>query len=422
MVQRVARWGYMVFTLMLMLLSGCVMLETGSMTVADDSSAGSSEMVMQRVLMQDVRTHASRGDVTVVDGASAQIVHTGDGVLMNFDTAQLTPGNVYTAWWVFINDPSGCETIPCTPKDVLGNSDAVVSDLGYADGLVADENGHGSFSAYQPLGELSNAWIGNGFSNLGGAEIHVINEHGPLVPEMAEDMLSSYRGGCTDESIPAPFPDTARADGTPGSSPCQLFQFAIFLPQDVDVEMVEVATQVVSTHASRGDVTEVADAGSLIARSDDGLFMSFDTGELTPGNVYTAWWVFINDPSSCETIPCTPKDVLGNPDVVVSDLGYADGLIADADGNGHFVGYQPLGDLSNAWIGNGFSNLDGAEVHVIINEHGPALVETLDDMLSSYRGGCTDESIPAPFPDTARADGIPGPNPCQLYQFAIFVP
>jgi len=428
MIQGFIRLKVVALILILLLLSGCVLPEemANSGSMSGDSPTGdlSNESVaMTRVLTQDVQTHASRGDVQTVAGAGAQLVHTDDGVMMTFETAELTPGNVYTAWWVFINNPDGCETIPCTPADVLGNSAAVISDLGYADGLIADADGHGTFTAFQPLGALSNEWIGNGFSNLGGTEIHVIiNEHGPMIPKMIDDMLSSYRGGCTDESIPAPFPDTARADGMPGPNTCQLFQFAIFLPQQEEVEMAEAKVQDVSTHASRGDVTVVADAGSQIVHADDGIFMNFETTDLTPGNVYTAWWVFINNPEACETIPCTPTDVLGNSAAVVSDLGYADGLIADVDGRGKFVSYQPLGALSNEWIGNGFSNLDGAEVHVIINEHGPALPDSIDNMLSSYRGGCTDESIPAPFPDTAKADGIPGPNPCQLFQFTIFTP
>ena len=356
---RIKRLGICCVPLLLAALSGCVMVEPmadpGAMadTAMDAAADTATDTVADspasmRVMAEEVKTHASRGDVTVVADAKAQLMHSDGGVMMSFETSELTPGNVYTAWWVFINNPDGCETIPCTPKDVLGNSDVVVSDLGYADGLIADEDGHGHFTVFQSLGELSNAWIGNGFQNLGGAEIHVIlNEHGPVVPEMVDNMLGSYRGGCTDESLPPPFPDTAKADGTPGPNPCQLFQFAIFAPQQAELEIADAATQEVSTHASRGDVTVVEGGQAQIVRGDDGLFMSFETTELTPGNVYTAWWVFINDPAECETIPCTPKDVLGNSEAVVSDLGYA-------DGHGRFAAFQPLGGsvecLARQWL------------------------------------------------------------------------
>jgi len=42
------------------------------------------------------------------------------------------------------------------------------------------------------------------------------------------------------------------------------------------------------------------------------------------------------------------------------------------------------------------------------------------NQISTFRGGCTDASLPPPFPATAKADGLPGPNTCRLYQFAIF--
>ena len=41
-------------------------------------------------------------------------------------------------------------------------------------------------------------------------------------------------------------------------------------------------------------------------------------------------------------------------------------------------------------------------------------------MLASYRGGCTDESLSKRAPQSAIADGEPGPNTCKLVQFAIF--
>lgn len=419
MLRLLTKWKMLCIAVMAVALSGCVGLpEGGAMT-----DTGTEMMSGQRVLTSEIKTHASRGPEQVIAGAEAQIVHTDDGVMMSFETSELTPGNVYTAWWVFFNKPEECATLPCTAADGIGNTEVVVSDLGYADGLIADADGNGTFTAFQPVGPLSNSWFDRGYSNLGGAEIHVIiNEHGPSTTGNLENMLTSYRGGCTDESIPPPFPASARADGIPGPNPCVLYQFAIFMPQEAELEMAASVSQNVSTHGSRGDVTVVDGAMSQLVHTDDGTFMSFETSELTPGNVYTAWWVFFNKPEECATIPCTAADGIGNTEVVVSDLGYADGLIADADGNGRFIAFQPVGPLSNAWFDRGYSNLSGSEIHVIINEHGPAIDGLVEDMLSSYRGGCTTESIPAPFPDTARADGTPGPNPCQLFQFSIFTP
>jgi hypothetical protein len=44
----------------------------------------------------------------------------------------------------------------------------------------------------------------------------------------------------------------------------------------------------------------------------------------------------------------------------------------------------------------------------------------MPDMTATYRAGCADAGLPEIFPETAKADGRPGPNTCQLYQSAVF--
>jgi ubiquinone/menaquinone biosynthesis C-methylase UbiE len=41
-------------------------------------------------------------------------------------------------------------------------------------------------------------------------------------------------------------------------------------------------------------------------------------------------------------------------------------------------------------------------------------------MIRTYRAGCTDASLPAIFPASAKGDGQPGPNTCRLWQLAVF--
>jgi hypothetical protein len=77
--------------------------------------------------------------------------------------------------------------------------------------------------------------------------------------------------------------------------------------------------------------------------------------------------------------------------------------------------------MPNSWFGNGYWNLLGAEIHLVINDHGPLVSHLAHSMLNSYRGGCTDESLPPPFPATAKADGTPGPNTGRLVQDVAFV-
>ncbi len=56
----------------------------------------------------------------------------------------------------------------------------------------------------------------------------------------------------------------------------------------------------------------------------------------------------------------------------------------------------------------------------MINDHGPVIPSLMPEMIRTHRTGCTDEGLPSIFPESAFADGTPGPNTCRLYQVAVF--
>lgn len=188
----------------------------------------------------------------------------------------------------------------------------------------------------------------------------------------------------------------------------------------MDVPAVQQTTTIVETHPSQGDVVQIEGSKATLFTTDDSATMTFRTSKLEPGYVYTAWWVVINNPVACATSPCTPKDVLGNTEAVEADVTRADGIVVGDDGVGTFAGYLAKGTVPGGWFGHGFTNPRGAEIHIVINDHGLLIPELAANMLNSYRGGCTDESLPPAFPDTAKADGVPGPNTCRLVQISIF--
>jgi hypothetical protein len=178
----------------------------------------------------------------------------------------------------------------------------------------------------------------------------------------------------------------------------------------------------VQTHPSQGKVRAVPGAKALLMTTEAGAFASVATRELTPGNAYTLWWVVINKPSACEQSPCSRDDVVLRSATTRADVGYADGLIAGADGTGRFASHLPVGPLPQDWFGIGLDRPQRAEIHLVINDHGPLLPEMAASMLGSARGGCVDKSFPAEFPAAAFADGTPGPNTCRFVQMAIFSP
>ena len=188
----------------------------------------------------------------------------------------------------------------------------------------------------------------------------------------------------------------------------------------------------VKTHKSQGEVVLVEDASAGLMTHEDGLFVTFETNGLTPGHVHTLWLVVINDPAACfdedavkagqkvNAEDCTSRDVLMNTEKVRADVGWADGVIVGDDGQASFAFHQPEGALTGAWFGGGLETASEAEVHLVVNDHGPLIEGRERAMLTSYRDGCKDDSIPGPMPATARADGEAGPNVCRLVQTAIF--
>jgi hypothetical protein len=178
---------------------------------------------------------------------------------------------------------------------------------------------------------------------------------------------------------------------------------------------------VVETHPSQGDVREIEGSEAMLLTTTKGVIASLETSELTPGNAYTLWFVAINNPGACENTPCKGSDVLGMSDKVESDVGYGDGLIAGPDGTGVFTTHRKKGEIPQAWIGTGLTKPESAEIHLVVHDHGPLIAGREAEMIGTFRGGCTEDSLSKMAPDTARADGEPGPNTCKLIQDVIFM-
>ncbi|MEH6470506.1 MAG: hypothetical protein V7752_04580 [Halopseudomonas sp.] len=176
------------------------------------------------------------------------------------------------------------------------------------------------------------------------------------------------------------------------------------------------------THPSQGAMSEVSSSKAQVRRYHDGVAIKLNSTQLLPGNVYTLWFAVMNQPHKCKKAPdfCTSNDVLKETRKTQSDVVYAGGTVADESGNVSFNAFIDSGQPENFWFKTGLTNPRSAELHLIINQHGAANTALLASMLGSYRGGCTDQSLPAAFPDSAKTDGKPGPNTCKMVQVARF--
>lgn len=178
----------------------------------------------------------------------------------------------------------------------------------------------------------------------------------------------------------------------------------------------------IKTHRMTGAVNVVAGAKAILISSEAGISGSFTTKNLKPGHVCTMWVAIMNKPEACalkDVDHCTSKDVIKRSEAVNSDVTYGDGVIVGADGTATFRTFIPAGKLGYSWLGNSLSNPTGAEIHFAIHDHGPMIPDKVQQMMSTSREGCTDESLPKIWPAKARAGGKAGPNKCTMAQFAI---
>jgi hypothetical protein len=96
--------------------------------------------------------------------------------------------------------------------------------------------------------------------------------------------------------------------------------------------------------------------------------------------------------------------------------------VAGGSGRATFAASITTGSTAGWLPDREFTNPMGAEVHLVINHHGPMIPEFMPGMIRTFRGGCSGDSpFPPIFPEAATADGEVGPNICRLYQLAVLM-
>jgi hypothetical protein len=135
---------------------------------------------------------------------TSSLVRTDQGVSMTVRATGLAPGHAHTVWFVAFNDPGACSDGICDVQDVLANRG--VPAVRFGAGHVIGDSGQANFGGHLAVGDTGGppcaagptlGSCGPGLLDARTAVVHlVIRTHGAAIPELVNDQISSFNGGC----------------------------------------------------------------------------------------------------------------------------------------------------------------------------------------------------------------------------------
>jgi hypothetical protein len=125
----------------------------------------------------------------------------------------------------------------------------------------------------------------------------------------------------------------------------------------------------------------VPGATSTVERTANGISITLQTSGLPEGHAITMWALIFNNPGACPAGGC---------DESRGDLGLAgvQGSVQHVTGHifgstGTFSGYVAVGDAASAFIGPGLLDPFGAEIHLIVRDHGVLSPDIITDQFNN---------------------------------------
>ena len=217
-----------------------------------------------------------------------------------------------------------------------------------------------------------------------------------------------------------------------------LILFAFSCSQETTIDPLPIDLEGVSAKASRVQKALVGGLNGITGKSnlhryENYIRANFKAENLYPG-AYTIWWVIWNNPDECDLGDF--EDVCEEADFplpgsefnnVGVEVMYAGGLVVGKNGKGNFKGRLYAGDITPESMNTSFGfpsvgglavgNTFGAEVHIVLRTHGPAVPGLVNDQISSYAGGCDTPFAILPFTTYPNEIGQ-----CADIAAAVFLP
>jgi hypothetical protein len=146
------------------------------------------------------------------------------------------------------------------------------------------------------------------------------------------------------------------------------------------------------------DGSVIANTRSTLSSDAGGIRYTFDTRELVTGHAYTLWVVVFNKPENCthgagDGVRCGPGDLpaYGGDDSAQTSFLLGDGQVVYAAPS-MFRGSRATGSTDGALWGPGVVKPTGAEILLLLRDHGAATRETAFAMTHDFNacnGGCS---------------------------------
>jgi hypothetical protein len=147
----------------------------------------------------------------------------------------------------------------------------------------------------------------------------------------------------------------------------------------------------------------VGGAWSSLVTNASGASMTLHTNSLDAGHAVTIWWIIFNNVGACRSgiengggLRCGESDLFRTG--VDASVLYATGHVVGNNGVGNFSAHLNTGDASGALFGPGLVNPLGADIHLIVHDHGPVDQSLMPAQIHSFdvcNGPCFDPQASA---------------------------
>jgi len=136
----------------------------------------------------------------------------------------------------------------------------------------------------------------------------------------------------------------------------------------------------------------------------------------------TVWIIMFNNPSACLHDPCMESDIFLPDNPAEAAVCYLGGQSVQANGRFSVSGRFSAGTIHGCIYpaeGVALSNVDGAEVHHVLQQHGWSLAsgDGLEDQIGEFLGNCNPACVDSQFSIHQAADATAGVSVSDVIRF-----